>query len=132
MNNERLVWTTKLVSCICDITKINPAYGNVNGWRVGRTFDWALQVSKSKPGAGVFHCIPEGNWLFSENFGCHFNFILHLLSDKAAFVRGVLLCVQRYRGNLALYSNSAFCWQRINLHIVYMPPQIVYICGTMV
>ncbi len=35
--NERLVWTTKLFSCICDITKINPAHGNSNGWRVGRT-----------------------------------------------------------------------------------------------
>ncbi len=31
------VWTTKLFSCICDITKINPAYGNLNGWGVGRT-----------------------------------------------------------------------------------------------
>ncbi len=35
--NERLAWTTKLFSCICDITKINPAYGNSNGWQVGRT-----------------------------------------------------------------------------------------------
>ncbi len=33
--NERLVWTTKLFSCICDITKINPAYGNLNGWGGG-------------------------------------------------------------------------------------------------
>ncbi len=35
--NERLVWTTKLFSCICDITKINLAYGNSNGWWVERT-----------------------------------------------------------------------------------------------
>ncbi len=35
--NEWLVWTTKLFSCICDITKINPAYGNSNGWGVERT-----------------------------------------------------------------------------------------------
>ncbi len=52
--NERLVWTTKLFFCICDITKINPAYGNSNGWQVGRTLGWALHVSKSKPSAGVF------------------------------------------------------------------------------
>ncbi len=24
--NERLFWTTNLFSCVCDITKINPAY----------------------------------------------------------------------------------------------------------
>ncbi len=52
--NEWLVWTTKLFSCICDVTKINPANGNSNGWGVGRTLGWALHVSKSKPGAGVF------------------------------------------------------------------------------
>ncbi len=27
---ERLVWTTALFSDVCDITKINPAYGNSN------------------------------------------------------------------------------------------------------
>ncbi len=116
--NKRLVWTTKLFSCICDITKIDP-YGNSNGWRVGRMLGWALHVSKSKPVlVFLYHCISDGNRLFSENFGCHFHFILHVMSDKAEFVRGALLCVQRYRGNLALYhSNSTSCWQRINLHI---------------
>ncbi len=65
----------------------------------------------------LYHCFSDGNQLFSENFGCHFHFILHIMSDKAAFVSGALLCV-RYRGNLKLYhSNSASCWQRINLHI---------------
>ncbi len=54
----------------------------------------------------------------SENVGCHFNLILHIMSDEAAFVSGALLCVQRYRGNLDLSrSNSASCWQIINLHI---------------
>ncbi len=66
----------------------------------------------------LYHCISEGNRLSSENFGCHFHLILHVMSDKAAFVRGALLCVQRYRGNLDLSrSNSASCWQRINFHI---------------
>ncbi len=50
----------------------------------------------------LYHCISEGNQLFSENCGCHFHFILHVKSDKAAFVSGALLCVQRYRGNLEL------------------------------
>ncbi len=33
--NERLVWTTKFFSCICDI-KDNPAYWNSTRWWVGR------------------------------------------------------------------------------------------------
>ncbi len=66
----------------------------------------------------LYHCISDGNQLFSENCGCHFHFILHVMSDKAEFVIGALFCVQCYRGNLALYhSNSASCWQIINLHI---------------
>ncbi len=36
----------------------------------------------------LYHCISDGNQLFSENFGCHFHFILHVMSDKAAFVNG--------------------------------------------
>ncbi len=68
----------------------------------------------------LYHCISEGNRLSSENFGCHLHFILHVMSDKATFVRGALLCVQRYRGKLDLsHSNSASCWQIINLHILY-------------
>ncbi len=40
------------------------------------------------------------------------------MSDKAVFVSEALLCVQRYRGNLALSrSNSASRWQIINLQI---------------
>ncbi len=49
----------------------------------------------------LYHCISDGNRLFSDNYGCHFNFILHVMSDKAAFVSGALLCVQRNRGNRA-------------------------------
>ncbi len=54
----------------------------------------------------LYHCISEGNRLFSENV----HFILHitLMSDKAAFVSGALFCVERYCGN---------CCQRMNLHI---------------
>ncbi len=35
--NERLVWTTKLLSCICEITNCKSIYGNLNGWGVRRT-----------------------------------------------------------------------------------------------
>ncbi len=36
----------------------------------------------------LYHCISDGNWLFSEDFGCHFHFILHVMSDKAFVGRG--------------------------------------------
>ncbi len=64
----------------------------------------------------LYHCISDGNRLFSENVGCHFHFILHIMSDKAALVSWALICVQRYQGNLEL-SNSASRWQGMNLHI---------------
>ncbi len=54
----------------------------------------------------LYHCISYRNQLFSENVGCHFHFILHIMSDKAAFVSGALFCVQRYRGNLELSPNN--------------------------
>ncbi len=41
----------------------------------------------------------------SENFQYHFHFILPVMSDKAAFVSGALLCVQPSPG------------QRMNLHV---------------
>ncbi len=90
----------KVVSCICDITKLNPAHGNFNGWRVGRMLGWARACFKIETQCGCFlyHCISDGNQLFSENVGCHFHFILHVMSDKAAFVSRALLCVQCYRG----------------------------------
>ncbi len=40
----------------------------------------------------LYHCISDGKQLFSENFGGHFNFILHIMSDKAAFVSVAVLC----------------------------------------
>ncbi len=56
---HELQWMARLdynvvFSCICDITKINPAHGNSNGWQVGRTLGCLLHVSKWKPGGGVF------------------------------------------------------------------------------
>ncbi len=58
----------------------------------------------------LYHCISDGNRLFSENFEYHFHVILHVMFDKAAFVRGALFW------NLELSrSNSASRWQIINL-----------------
>ncbi len=84
----------------------------------------------------LYHCISEGNRLFSENDGCHFHFILHVMSDKAAFVGGALLCVQRYCGNRAelcfVYSVTVETSLSPTappagreLICIYMPPQIV-------
>ncbi len=65
--------------------------------RGGGPLGWALHASNLKPGAGVFIslCISEGNRLSSENVGYYFNFILHVMSDKAA---------RAERGNLDLYT----------------------------
>ncbi len=65
-----------------------------------------------------YHCISDGNQLFSDYVGCHCHFILHIMSDKAVFVSRALICVQHYRGNLELSRyNSVSRWQMINLHI---------------
>ncbi len=42
----------------------------------------------------LYHYISDGNQLFSENVGCRFNFIMHIMSDKSVFVSRALLCVQ--------------------------------------
>ncbi len=76
----------------------------------GRLVELCMFQNRNPVQVFLYHCISDGNQLFSENFGCHFHFILHVISDKAAFVGGALFCVQRYRGNLALSR-----WQRINL-----------------
>ncbi len=96
---------------------VNPAYGNSNDGGVGgRLVEHCAFQNRNPVWVFLYHCISDGNQLFSENFGCHFNFILHIMSDKAAFVRGALYCVKLYRRNLTLSrSNSASRWQRINL-----------------
>ncbi len=65
-----------------------------------------LHDSQSKPSGGVFISLflMETD-CFQNIMDVVFNVILHVMSDKAVFVSGALLCVQRYRGNLAS-SNS--------------------------
>ncbi len=76
----------------------------------------------------LYHCISDANQLFSENVGCHFYFILYIMSDKAAFVTRALFCVERCQGNLELSrSNSASRWQIINLHL-YAATKSVTLC----
>ncbi len=107
MNYKLLVWTTKLFSCICDITNCKSRLWKFEWLGVGRTLSLSstrFKIEKSK--------------LFSENVGCHFHFILHVMSEKATVVSGALNCVQLYQGNLELSrANSASRWQIINLHI---------------
>ncbi len=87
----------------------------VGGWRERLVEHYTFQ-NQNPVRVFLYHCISDGNQLFSENVGCHFHFILHIMSDKAAFVSGALFCVQCYQGNLALSrSNSGSCWQRIHL-----------------
>ncbi len=73
----------------------------VGGWRE-RLVEYCTLQNLSPERVFLYYCISEGNRLSSENFGCHFHFILHVMSDKAAFVSRALFCVQRYEGNLAL------------------------------
>ncbi len=76
----------------------NKSEKNLNGWQVGRTLGWGLHVSKSKPLlVFLYHCISDGNQKFSENFGCHFHFILHVCLIKQRLWEELWLCVQRYR-----------------------------------
>ncbi len=98
---------------------VNPTYGNLAGWGVGRTLGWAMHVSKPKPSVGVFISL-YFLWkptVFRKFWICHFHFILHIMSDKAAFVSWDLFCVQPYRGNnnliICIYmqaTNSASLW----------------------
>ncbi len=112
------------------MSQSGPAYGNLNGWGGdGRLVELCMFQNRNPVRVFLYHCISEGNRMSSENFGCHFHLILHIMSDKAAFVSGALLCVQRYRGNLNL-SNSASRWQIINLHIYAATNSVVY--GNMV
>ncbi len=96
--------------------KDNPAYWNSTGWRGGRLVELCTLHNRNPVLVFTYHCISDGNRLSSEHVGCYFHFILRVMSDKAAFVSGALLCVQRYRWNLA-FSDSASCWKIINLHI---------------
>ncbi len=92
--NEQLVWTIKLFSVFVTTQIENPAYWNSTGWRVGENAWLSSACFKIETRCGVFiyHCISDGYQRFSENVGCNFNFILHIMSDKAAFVSGALLC----------------------------------------
>ncbi len=108
--------TTKLFSCICDITPPTEIK-MVGGW--GELLVEHCTFENQNPvRVFLYHCIYDGNQMFSENFGCHVQLILHIMFDKTVFVSGALFWVQRYQGNLELsHSNSASRWHIINLHI---------------
>ncbi len=54
----------------------------------------------------LYHCISDGNQLFSENYGCHFHLILHVMSDKAAFVSGATATALPLHQRLPLAENE--------------------------
>ncbi len=67
--NERLFWTTNLFSCVCDITKINPAYWNSTGWLMGRTHNkhknilpWHISVNSKCSDFQAVVDIPSKTW----------------------------------------------------------------------
>ncbi len=117
---QELQWTTRLDYKVVFLYLWHHkfAYRNSNSWGGGLLVEhWTFQ-NQNPVLVFLYHCISDGNQLSSENFGCHFNFILNIMSDKAVFVCRALFCVQCYHGNLELSrSNSASRWQRINLHI---------------
>ncbi len=68
----------------------------------GRLVEHCMFQNRNPVRVFLYHCISDGNQLFSENCGCHFHFILHIMSDKAAFVRGALFCVHSVTGETSL------------------------------
>ncbi len=123
--NERLIWTTKLFSCICDITKINIAYRNSNGWQVGRTLVWALHVSNWNPvRVFLYDCIFWWKPTVFRKLWMSFSFHLAYNVIKQ-FVSRALLCVQCYRGNLALSTTPTAPPAGREWICIYMRPQIV-------
>ncbi len=116
--NERLVWTTKLFSCICDITNCKSRLLKFELLAGECLVELCTFQNRNPVQVFLYHCIFDGNQLFSENLGCHFPLILHMMSDKAAFVSRFVLCIALKQGNLELSRyNNASCWQKIHLHI---------------
>ncbi len=93
--NEQLIGTTKLFSFICDITncksrllKFELLVSGENAWLSSGRFKIETQCR-----CFYITVFLMETQLFSENVICHFHFILHIISDKAAFVTGALFCV---------------------------------------
>ncbi len=106
--NERLIWTTKLFSCICDITNCKSRL---------RKFEWLAGGENAWLSTARFKIETQCRCFYITVILMETNCFQKIL-DKAAVVSRALLCVQCYRGNLELSrSNSASRWQRINLHI---------------
>ncbi len=82
-------WTTKLFSCIWVF--VNPAYGNSNGWPVGRTLGWAPFKIDTQCGCFYITVFSNGNQLFSENLGMSFSF--HLAYNVSVCEQISVLCI---------------------------------------
>ncbi len=92
-NYNELVWT-KLFSCIFDLTNCKSRLWKFEWLAGGKNACLSIAPFKIETvRVFLYHCISDENLLFSENFGCHFHFILHIMSDKAAFVSRSMFCV---------------------------------------
>ncbi len=104
---------------------VNPAYGNLNGRLWGECLVELCTFQNQNPvRVFLYHCISDGNQLFSENFGCHFHFILNIMSDKAAFVRELCFVYRVTRETSSSPAPTAPPAGR-ELICIYMRPQIV-------
>ncbi len=106
--NKRLVWTTKLFSCICDITncksrllKFDWLAGGENTWLSTAPFKIETQCG----GVFLYHCISDGNRLFSVIF---ISFI------KLGTNRVVCVWGERYCNNVNYVKNN----------VIFEPPSM--------
>ncbi len=59
--NERLVWTTKLFSCICDLTNCKSRLRKFE-WLAGGENAWLSTFQNQNPvRVFLYHCISDGN-----------------------------------------------------------------------
>ncbi len=89
---------------------------------MGRTLGWALHVSKSKPSTGVlYHCISDGNQLFSENYG----FCMKCLKKQHLWTE--LCIVYSVIGETLLSTTTTVPPAGREFICLYMPP--LSVCG---
>ncbi len=71
------------------ITDIMPQIQEIQGW--GELLVEHCTFENQNPvRVFLYHYIYDGNQLFSENFECHVQLILHIMFDKTVFVSGAL------------------------------------------
>ncbi len=80
------------LTAVCSVEHYNQSHKFLSEAFSERLVEHCTFQNRNPVRVFIYHCISEGNRLSSENFGCHFHFILHIMSDKAAFV-STALCI---------------------------------------